>query len=353
MKILLIGDFSSLHKNLQDGLRELGHTCVLASSGDGWKSVSRDIDYGSTRKGIWGAIERRIKVFKAFYNIKDFDVVQFVGPFCIFHLPFLTKMLINRLRKNNRKIFLVAAGTDSFYLRNADVKMEYSPVNDYLRFDVGRKQHPYSSTYNVLFNQWFSKVVDGIIPIMYEYSVCYEGHNNLRSIIPIPLNIQKISMSVPSSSDPIIVFHGLTRPGFKGTRFVREAFDVLSEKYKGHAEFVIDGNLPLDQYLSLVDKTHIIVDQVNSYSGGMNAIYGLAMGKVVVGGNEGGHSDEGENVCPIVNVKPNVDSVCFGIEKAIDRVKSGSTYFTQSRDYAELRHDYLRIAQKYIDEWSK
>lgn len=353
MRILLIGDFSSFHKNLQDGIRELGHTCVLASSGDGWKSVSRDIDYGSTRKGVLGAVERRIKVFKTFYNIKDFDVVQFIGPFCIFHLPFFTKMLINRIRGNNKKIFLVAAGTDSFYLRNADAKMEYSPVRDYLRFDVGRKQHRYSSKYNERFNQWFARVVDGIIPIMYEYSVCYEGHSNLRPIIPIPLNIQKISLSVPPASDTVVVFHGLTRPGFKGTRFVREAFDILSEKYKDQAEFVIDGNLPIDQYLSLIEKTHIIVDQVNSYSGGMNAIYGLAMGKVVVGGNEGGHSDEGENVCPIVNVKPNVDSVCFGIEKAIDRVKSGGAYFTQSREYAEVRHDYLRIAQKYIDEWSK
>ena len=37
MKILLLGDFSAVHKNLKDGLLELGHDVVLASDGDGFK----------------------------------------------------------------------------------------------------------------------------------------------------------------------------------------------------------------------------------------------------------------------------------------------------------------------------
>ena len=35
MKILLLGEYSGLHLNLRDGLRELGHDVVLASAGDG------------------------------------------------------------------------------------------------------------------------------------------------------------------------------------------------------------------------------------------------------------------------------------------------------------------------------
>ena len=44
MKILLLGDYSNVHATLADGLRQLGHTVVVASDGDNWKGYPRDID---------------------------------------------------------------------------------------------------------------------------------------------------------------------------------------------------------------------------------------------------------------------------------------------------------------------
>ena len=37
MKILLLGEYSAIHKNLREGLISLGHEVNLASNGDGWK----------------------------------------------------------------------------------------------------------------------------------------------------------------------------------------------------------------------------------------------------------------------------------------------------------------------------
>ena len=39
MKILLLGDYSSLHNYLKKGLVELGHEVTLLSNGDGWKKI--------------------------------------------------------------------------------------------------------------------------------------------------------------------------------------------------------------------------------------------------------------------------------------------------------------------------
>ena len=52
MKILLLGENSSVHSNLKDGLIELGHEVDVASDGDGWKNIPRDIDLDYRNKLI-------------------------------------------------------------------------------------------------------------------------------------------------------------------------------------------------------------------------------------------------------------------------------------------------------------
>ena len=39
MKILLIGEYSSVHSTLKEGLTELGHEVVVASAGDGYRNM--------------------------------------------------------------------------------------------------------------------------------------------------------------------------------------------------------------------------------------------------------------------------------------------------------------------------
>ena len=52
MKILLLGEYSAIHKNLREGLISLGHEVNLASNGDGWKNIPRDIDINYNNKII-------------------------------------------------------------------------------------------------------------------------------------------------------------------------------------------------------------------------------------------------------------------------------------------------------------
>ena len=352
MKILLIGEFSALHRNLKSGLESIGHECLIASSGDGWKSIDRDIDFGSRRSGVFGALERRLKMAFSLYNLRGYDVVQFVSPFCLFNVPFLTKIIFRRLKKNNGKVFLLAAGTDSYYLKNAERLMEYSPLPEYFEHDLKSASHPYSSRRNTVLNRWVVGVVNGVIPIMYDYSVCYSECSRLRPIIPIPMDTSNIASPGRREGSRVTVFHGLTRFGFKGTRYVEAAFDILRKKYE-NIDFVVAGKLPLSEYLELMNKTDIVVDQVCSYSSGMNAIYALAMGKVVVGGNEKIarlHSDI-EN--PVINIRPDVKSVCSGIEEAISRLSSGQNYSSDSRCYVESVHSAEKVAKQYVEEWSK
>ena len=158
--------------------------------------------------------------------------------------------------------------------------------DDHLKYDHNGILKFYMETDHAYkINKFVANNCDGIIPIMYEYETSYSGHKNLFKTIPIPMNIGKIEFIENIIEDKLIIFHGLNRYGFKGTRHVEEAFKILEKKYPNKLELIIDGHMPLDKYLELMKKTNVIIDQTNSYSLGVNGIYALAMGKVVLGGS--------------------------------------------------------------------
>ncbi|GAB6034742.1 hypothetical protein JCM17795_09440 [Galenea microaerophila] len=52
--------------------------------------------------------------------------------------------------------------------------------------------------------------------------------------------------------------------GFKSTKYIEKAFDYLSKNYPNDIGLIIDGKMPIEQYLNLMRKTNILIDQVNS-----------------------------------------------------------------------------------------
>ncbi len=353
MKILLIGEFSALHNNLKEGLIAEGHDVDIAALGDGWKNIARDIDLDSSKQKYVAALERRINVFTKLWNLKGYDIVQLINPFCLFYFPLLTKKLIKNLKNNNGKLFLVAAGTDSFYLKYARELLRYSPIDDYLKHDLNIKKHKLERKIYFNFNNWLADYVDGIIPIMYDYEVCYSGKSKLLSCISIPMNIEKIKYKKNSVKEKIFVFHGLNRYGFKGTKYVEEAFKILEQRYPDKFEFLIDGKMSLEKYLSVMDEANIIVDQTSSYSNGVNAIYALAMGKIVLGGAEP-ESLVSLNISssPVFNIEPTAESIINQIEYLLNNKESIEKLSKESRKYVEKYHDYRDVANLYIKKWT-
>ena len=61
--------------------------------------------------------------------------------------------------------------------------------------------------------------------------------------------------------------------------------DVI-RKYSDKIDIRVVERAPLLEYLKIMQEANIIIDQCYSYGYGMNAIEALAMGKVVLSGNE-------------------------------------------------------------------
>lgn len=352
MRILLLGDFSSLHLNLKEGLCELGHEVVLVSSGDGFKKIPADIDFSSSLPGYFGKVKSKIlNPLLSLNQLKGFDIVQLMNPFLFYHF-FPSNYFFNKIIKNNGKFFMLAAGSDAFYWKYGRPLLDYGPFDDFLKYDKCRTNYYMETKKALRFNYEMVTKSCGIIPVMYEYEVSYRSVEKVLPTIPLPINLNKVKFTRNVVGEKLVVFHGLSRYGFKGTRHVEKAFKYLNEKYPNKLDLIIKGNMPLVNYLKLMSKTNIVIDQLNSYSSGVNGIYALAMGKVVLGGAEPESlASLGVKSSPIINLKPCSKSIIEAIESLLYQKDKIESIGLSSREFAERVHGHISIAEKYIKAW--
>lgn len=355
MKILLLGEFSGLHLNLKEGLEALGHHVDIASSGDGWKKISSDIDFSSRYSGTVGKIDKLLKLIKVLPKFKGYDVVQLIAPLVFSNIVSLNVFMIKYLSKNNGKLFLLGAGAVGENSAIADfLQNEYKYPQLYNEVYLRGYDSWGQTTVGRRYNKWLLNIIDGYIPIMYEYAQAYRNINykKLCPTVPIPINTDKIKYQIKQDIDKVIIFHGLNRPYEKGTPLIKAAMDKLKNNYPDKVECIIDGKMPLDDYLKLLSKVDVVVDQVYTVSVGMNGVYNLAMGKVVVGGGEEEFLKEFNiDTSPLIEIEANVDDIYKQLEFLVLNKEKIKDISIESRIFAEQVHNYKEIASKYLSIW--
>ena len=195
MKILLFGDFSAVHKNLQEALKLLGHKTLLVSSGDGFKKIKGDISFSYESSKLSGHIIGRIKPFIYLPIFTGFDVVQLINPYYLKYKYFPASFYYDCLKRFNKKFFVLAAGSDPYFWRYGRLKMRYGPFEDTLKYDMKKDFSHFQRPKDFIFNEKIVSLSNGIISDTVEYDLSYEGHPNLKGSIPMPVNMDKIKYS--------------------------------------------------------------------------------------------------------------------------------------------------------------
>ena len=110
--------------------------------------------------------------------------------------------------------------------------------------------------------------------------------------------------------------------------------------------------LPLNEYLEVISKTNVVIDQCRSYTYGMNAIYSMAKGKIVMSGSEPEALEELEvTSCPVINITPNVQQMISQFERILESKQQIEELSQDSRRFIEEKHDYIMIANRYMESW--
>lgn len=358
MKILLFGEFSGLFTSLKEGLVAEGHDVFLASSGDGYKDYPADFRYDVKIKRaplLFRFILAVLNIFRHRKLLRGYDAVLIVSPMLFHHYIILNRIVYSYLIRNNKKVFLSGTGL--------------TPISLTFWYDSNKKYHKYAEglmgmeSYKNYYNnskliQWedyLHKKVNGYIPIWYEYAEPFRNYANTLSTIRIPINSNNFEFRPNVVKEKIVFFHGKpSRPEAKGTAYIEAAFNKMKAKYQEKAEFIIAGGLPFNEYMDLITRTNVILDDANSYSIAMNGLFSLAKGKIVMGGAE---PEGNKELClsnnPVINIVPDVEQICDKIEELISNKDTIEELGLQGRKFVEEYHDYRKVAKMYVQTFEK
>ena len=379
MKILLIGEYSGLHNSLKDGLQLNGHSVTLLGTGDGFKNYPVDIEVKSTifeipfLKFIAKIVDKLLKVslndfelgFKAYLKIKtlkDFDIVQLINENSFKTTPWLETILLKKILKNNKNLFLLSCGVDNISVKYAlENKFKYSILTPYLNDKLLLKKYRHILKYNSSefkkLHRYIYKNIKGVISSDLDYHIPLIGEKKYLGMVPNPVNLKKLSYDFVEIEDKVIIFHGINSKNStkKGNDYFIRAMEIIKKNYKESVEYIEVQDLKYRDYMKSYCNCHIFLDQVYAYDQGYNALEAMAKGKVVFTGAEKewlehyGVSEDGI----AINALPDVNYLVEKLSILIENPKKIKDISINARKFIQDHHSYDNVANIYESKWLK
>ncbi|MFB2679531.1 glycosyltransferase [Shewanella mangrovisoli] len=381
MKILLVGEYSGVHTNLAKALIEDGHIVKTISDGDGYKNFPRDLDlsipdrnkffsnsviknvlYYIGLKGVFSYFKRRCDI----EEFKGFDIVQLINPAPITVYSSLANfLLIRKLKKNNGKIFLCALGDDYYWVKLClSKKLKYSPLDNYnilnFRNYLYSLKYIYGLGYKYLNNYVISSSIK-VIPGLVDYKNAYAWSEKVTDIVGIPIDQEQYTKtkkifeqeSFKHDRTKITVFHGwqIGKDIRKGNDILDLVMKFIIQQNPEKINYEVVSGLPYAEYIKKFDLADIFLDQIYSYDRGVNAIMGMANGKLVVSGFEGFLTDDGLVTSIGINGISDFDALKNAISSVINDDEMRYAIIKNSLLYVLDNHSPNIVVKKYIDIW--
>lgn len=368
LRILLMGDYSNCHRTLATGLRSLGHDVTVVSDGSKWQNTARDIDIARHGKSRAAGLELMLRLrYGIMPRLRNFDIVAIHNPGFLNLRPIRTKYFFDRLKGENRSIFLTAMGTDSAYLdlcSAADSPLRYTewfigghPSPLYLSNPA--KWRDWHNDEIRSFHEYVYDNIDGAVSILYEYHLAIT-----RALGPdkcafggLPIDLSGIQ-PVDLDPDPEVVklYLGRHRERCieKGTDVLEAAARDVIARHEGRVTLSIIENLPYDRYIKTICGHHISLDQLYSYSPATNALLAMAYGLNAVSGAEPEfYNFIGEPAGdPVINAPVDYDRLVETLDAVVSDPQAIAPRGRRSRQFVERHHDCRHVAQRFLDFWT-
>jgi hypothetical protein len=368
MKILLLGDASNYHNCLAKGLRDLGNEVVVASNGSTWMGTFRDIDLDRKLPGKAGGmlLAAKLKWLMASGRLSGWDVVQIGTPFFLRLRPARLKWLFDYIRANNKVIINTAYGSEPYWI---DYCLDASGMR-YNEWRIGNQPGPLALYREDLMKSWnmpkmlkynahvFSKC-DGAVSALWEYHEEMKRHflADKMAYVGIPIDVDSLALrpNVDEIPSKVRIFLGVHKERMveKGTDRMLVAVKKLVERYPDKCELTYVESVPYKDYVGMMRSSHLILDQLYSYTPATNAMLAMAQGLVAVTGAEPEFYDfigEHENH-PIVNALPDDEALYKTLEDCVMHPERIPAMSRASRAFVEKHNHVNVVANRFLDFW--
>lgn len=358
-KILLVNDTRGAQEYLYRAFIEMGLECDLAYFG--WSSIKpidNMLNFDPLRKfGILSKPIRPILNIIKLNGIDNYDVASFVHRISFIDRPHLLKYLDLPIIRNKANVMsYTALGCDELgFIANND-SLPYSPCNtcqlqDDIQGYCPKVVRPLFNTAKSNLNKYF----DCVTSVGVEYSHLQNHFKKDVHPMPLPVDLGEIPWSPSSYSGnrKVKIIHTPSRSGFKGTTAISKAIEILSS-HRNDFEFSIISGLSFNDYIKAVSEADVIIDQVWSQSPGMNALWLLGMGKIVLSGNtilaQEYMTEYKES--PIIDASPIPHILANTISNVIDNKEQFKEQSERGISYLRKHHDYMKVADRYLKLWT-
>lgn len=381
MKILLIGEASFLHNTLKKGLLERGHRVITMSDGNGWHDAPRDIDL--RRDGRWGKLGGLRVVWQLLCHLPQLcgnDVVQIHNYQFVPLMYRWNTLLLRFLKLTNRRVVKGCFGDDpQIFRRQAQGVPAYSDT--YWSGQLQNADQHRDRIAEVIEHgaeaSWrkTTHMADALVACLYEYWLDYNEPPYAAKLhyVPLPMECEEMVKCVdndpPSPSHPndsqlptnlttspshhLTILIGLQpkRDFMKGAMKIAAFVEEVARRHPGKVQIKYVEGVPYDEYMHLLAKADVLVDQLYSYTPSMNSLAAMARGTVVIGGGEEEYYEFiGEDTLrPIINVRPDVpdEENIAAIERALFTDGMLERMAQESIQFVHKYHDYRLVAKQY------
>lgn len=366
MRILMIGDYSNVHVYLAKELKERGHQVTLVSDRGSYMNTESDIEIRRT-PGLLGTMKYVYKIMSYLPSWTGYDVVQLVNPSTFFLKSGKLRIIYDILKKNNKSVFLTLCGDDHFFVKDC----VDSDIFRFSEYRIGEektdyvKQTPlgeevYLSSDFANYTSHVYETIDGAMSVLAEYDMSARRHMNPEKIkfTNLPIQLDSLEFSELDLDGPVKILVGMkgNKETQKGTAKMLEICKSIEEEMPGKCEVRAVKNLSLTDYLDEIRKSHIVIDQLYSYSPGMNALQTMALGRITAsGGQPEFYEYINETNHPIFCLSPLEDdeTIKNRLKTLILDKNKLKKMSEDGRKFVEKYNDVKKIAPLFEQHWMK
>lgn len=366
MRILLVGDASNCHSALAKGLRRLGHEVAVASDGSTWMQTDRDYDLTRPWSGKAGGMTLWLKAQWLMRRyMTGWDVVAIASPNFLSLRPHRIKTVFDFLRRHNGSIFLTYLGSDPYWI-------DFCLDPDMLRYNewrIGQAPAPLAVNDQARLKAWRDPAlrrhvsyiydnVNGAVTVLYEYQKAAERYFPVGHVAYGGIPIDTDAMTVAHGDEVprcMKIFVGVHRHRMveKGTDRMYAAAKRVAARHPDKCRIEYVENVPYREYVERMRSSHILVDQLYSYTPATSALLGMAQGLVAWSGGEPEYYDfigEYDNR-PVMNALPDDESLYASLEDMVCHPERFPELSRRSREFVERHNNSVVVAQRFLDFW--
>lgn len=364
MKILMLGDYSNLHACLAKELRRRGHEVTVVSDRGGHMSTEADVTLKRT-PGILGSIGYLWRVMSLLPSWTGYDVVQLINPGFLHLKPSKLKGIFSILKRNNRSVFLTLCGDDCYFVKDCvDGKLfrfsEYRIGSEKTPLAIADpdREKGWLSQGNARYHETLYAEIDGAMSVLPEYDMSARLHLDPSKLAftNLPVDLDTLPFTELSSDGPVRILVGI-RGGMeiqKGTVKIHDLCRALESEMPGKLEVRVVKNLTLVDYLRELRKSHIVIDQLYSYSPATNALQSMALGRIAASGGQPEYYEMiGESSRPVFSLSPEEsdEEIKERLRTLILDPKRMQEMARAGRAIVERHNDVRIVADKFEAHW--